>query len=214
MILSKPINDPLAVRSLRLVERKLEGIYSEESRFIIKSVKKLADKAQVSAQINNRKRMVRKALKVEGLIPFADWYKEADRVFALYIRWRDTGKPLPFDSGYGQCITCDKYLPYHQLENGHFIRRRHWGTRYDEKNCHAQCAHCNNQLGGNEIIYKEKVIAKYGQSACDILYYAKKFKSKKPTDYFFQIIIFKYQPYLPIDLKSHQKFFERIGNKC
>ena len=59
--------------------------------------------------------------------------KEADRVFSIFIRERDRWLP---------CVTCwSKWTETHQC--GHFASRRHFNTRWLEKNAHSQCPRCN-----------------------------------------------------------------------
>lgn len=55
------------------------------------------------------------------------------------------------------------------MHNGHFIDRAHIKTRYDERNCHAQCQNCNIRLRGNIEKYKRIIIQKYGVSVLEEL---------------------------------------------
>lgn len=34
--------------------------------------------------------------------------------------------------------------------------------RFDERNCHGQCAHCNNWLSGNQLNYRAGLIERIG----------------------------------------------------
>ena len=61
-----------------------------------------------------------------------------DTIFSKYIRLRDTD-----EYGYGKCITCGNTFHYHNLECGHFRKRRHLSVRWDTENAHAQCHECN-----------------------------------------------------------------------
>lgn len=81
---------------------------------------------------------------------------ELDRVFSLYIRLKDSV------NGYAKCVTCPTRLPYKLMQNGHFIPRGRFGTRWDVRNCHVQCKQCNEVLDGNLKKYKEYMISKYG----------------------------------------------------
>lgn len=63
--------------------------------------------------------------------------KKLDKVFALYIRLRDT---MP--SGYCKCISCGRIKPYEEIDCGHFHGRMHMATRFDEDNCHGECHYC------------------------------------------------------------------------
>ena len=80
-----------------------------------------------------------------------------DRVFALFIRKRDT------KDGYGKCISCGKICSYENLDCGHFINRRHLSLRWNEKNSNAQCRSCNRFDEGNNIGYITGMIRKYGE---------------------------------------------------
>jgi hypothetical protein len=97
-------------------------------------------------------------------------------VFSVYIRLRDSD-----ENGYCKCITCGVVRKWNDhFQCGHGIPRQHWGTRYDEKNNHSQCAKCNGPEGGEQAKYKEAVNKKYGPETWDLLLY-KKQHSKKPS---------------------------------
>ena len=83
--------------------------------------------------------------------------RKLDLAFSFYIRQRDQGKP---------CITCGKHAP---LQAGHFIKRQHQATRWDERNCHGQCVRCNMWLHGNEGAYALALVDKYGRATVDEL---------------------------------------------
>jgi 5-methylcytosine-specific restriction endonuclease McrA len=88
--------------------------------------------------------------------------RKLDKVFSLYIRTRDQGKP---------CITCGKR---HELEAGHFIPRQHLATRWDEKNVNGQCSYCNRWLHGNQAEYYLSLVRLYGKPTVDSLMRLKK----------------------------------------
>lgn len=67
--------------------------------------------------------------------------KEADRVFSLFIRERDKGKP---------CVTCQKDWE-DNFQNWHFLSRRHLSTRWHEKNADWQCPWCNLYWAGEQF---------------------------------------------------------------
>ena len=87
-----------------------------------------------------------------------------DIVFSLYIRLRDA-----MDGGKTQCISCGRIFPFEQMQCGHYHSRKNMATRWDEDNCHAECAidNCSNQnhLDG----YTANLIAKIGQERFDEL---------------------------------------------
>lgn len=78
---------------------------------------------------------------------------EADRVFSIYIRKRDAGKP---------CITCGaNWEENHQ--NWHFASRRHLNTRWIEKNANGQCPKCNLWGAGEQFKHGQAIDTLYGQ---------------------------------------------------
>lgn len=74
--------------------------------------------------------------------------RSLDRVFSVYIRMKD--------AVYGDsiCVTCGTRKPWGSQQNGHFIPRRFMSVRWDEDNCHVQCAYCNETLHGNLARYR------------------------------------------------------------
>lgn len=82
------------------------------------------------------------------------WYlKEAQKWFNKFIRLRDKNEP---------CISCGRYHQG-QYHAGHY---RTVGScpelRFEELNCHKQCAPCNNHLSGNIVNYRPNLINKIG----------------------------------------------------
>lgn len=93
-----------------------------------------------------------KAKKKVELMTLQDYIKIAQQVFNKYIRERDKGNV---------CISCQK-KPLKQ-NAGHFYNaNNHWSVRFDERNVHLQCEHCNTYLSGNLIYYRENLIKKIG----------------------------------------------------
>ncbi len=82
-----------------------------------------------------------------------EWLKDAQRYFNIYIRLRDEALP---------CISCGRFHGG-QHHAGHY---RTVGSspalRFDESNCHKQCAPCNNHLSGNIVNYRLSLIKKIG----------------------------------------------------
>lgn len=92
--------------------------------------------------------------------------RKLDGVFSEYIRLRDS---RPYGYKYFKCISCGRVLPYEDADCGHFIGRTHMSTRFDEKNCSAECRHCN-RFGSDHIIYYERnLVQRYGKEAVDML---------------------------------------------
>jgi hypothetical protein len=86
------------------------------------------------------------------LMTVQDYIKLAQQVFNKYIRLRDAGN---------LCISCQK-KPLKE-NAGHFYNaNNHWSVRFDERNVHLQCEHCNTFLSGNLIYYRENLLKKIG----------------------------------------------------
>lgn len=84
--------------------------------------------------------------------------KDADKWFSIFIRLRDSGK-----EELTQCPTCHNYFHWKQMQNSHFIPRKHNSTRFSESNCISQCYWCNNKHNTDEKPYEHFLISKYGQ---------------------------------------------------
>lgn len=94
--------------------------------------------------------------------------KRAWNVFSEYIRLRDclatTG--APFES---KCVTCENFIPNSKgrLHAGHWISRVNNATLFDERNCFAQCAHCNLFNEGSKPEFSKFILDKFGQKVYD-----------------------------------------------
>lgn len=81
-----------------------------------------------------------------------DYVKMAQIIFNKYIRLRDKDE---------LCISCQK-KPLKENAGHFFNANNHWNVRFDERNCHLQCEHCNTYLSGNLIEYQRNLIHKIG----------------------------------------------------
>jgi len=77
------------------------------------------------------------------------WKTKIDKPFHEFIRRRDADN----DSGYCNCISCNKPVHFTETDAGHFIGRQHMSTRYDERNVSAQCRKCNRFEYGRQFEY-------------------------------------------------------------
>lgn len=89
--------------------------------------------------------------------------KDLDSVYSLYIRWRYSNKTTV------ACISCGKPDVIANMQNGHFVSRGHYSTRWLDKNCHPQCYRCNVALHGNYAHYTKFMIDTYGVEVIDEL---------------------------------------------
>ena len=90
----------------------------------------------------------------------AQWLKEAQVEFNKFIRLRDAKEP---------CISCgrDHQGQYHA---GHYRTvGAHPELRFNELNCHKQCAPCNNHLSGNILEYRISLAKKIGSEKLEWL---------------------------------------------
>ena len=90
--------------------------------------------------------------------------KDLDIIFSIYIRRKDAINDI------AQCVTCGKKDHWSKLQNGHWASRRHYSTRWDEKNCNVQCAGCNVFRAGEIYLYTKYLCSKYGNNFPDELY--------------------------------------------
>ena len=73
--------------------------------------------------------------------------KELDTVFSQYIRLRYAKNEI------AECVTCGKKEHWKKLQNGHFMSRSNYSTRWNEDNCQVQCVGCNVYKAGEQYKY-------------------------------------------------------------
>jgi len=89
--------------------------------------------------------------------------RKLDKAFSLYIRLKNSRKEI------ATCFTCGKRDHYKQLQNGHFMSRKYYSTRWDELNCQVQCAGCNVFRYGEQFIFGRNLDKKFGKGTADKL---------------------------------------------
>ncbi|NBC97881.1 recombination protein NinG [Atlantibacter hermannii] len=128
-------------------------------------------KAEKKAEMEGRKHALERRQAVKPLSYFRN---QAQQAFNEFIRYRDRHLP---------CISCGRYHDG-QYHAGHF---RTTGAnpelRFNEDNCHRQCAPCNNHLSGNLTAYRPALIAKIGQARFDALMGPHELPKWKREDY-------------------------------
>jgi len=77
--------------------------------------------------------------------------KKLDTVFSQYIRLKDS------KDGIGTCVTCGKQDHWKNLQAGHFQSRKHYSTRWDERNVKIQCSACNVFRYGEQYLFSLKL---------------------------------------------------------
>ena len=88
------------------------------------------------------------------------------KLHSTFIRMRDADK-----NGICRCMTCPIRRPWKQMDAGHWQPRRHLGTRFHDKNVHAQCPRCNQLLGGRPRIQELAITDWYGKETAQKLKY-------------------------------------------
>jgi hypothetical protein len=90
--------------------------------------------------------------------------KKLDQAFSRSIRQHhaDFG-------GWVECVTCQKRMPWEDSQAGHFIKRGHAATRWDERNVAPQCARCNLYLNGAQDEFAAYIVRRFGQPALEEL---------------------------------------------
>lgn len=83
---------------------------------------------------------------------------KADKYFSLYIRIRDAKTDY-----LGQCCTCGKWGDIRTMDNGHYIKRQHQATRFNEFNCALQCKRCNNFEQGADVKFRKHLVDRFGE---------------------------------------------------
>lgn len=103
---------------------------------------------------------------------------KADRLFSKYIRLKYS------QDGYVTCYTCPTTRAIEHQQCGHFIKRAHLNTRWDEENCRVQCRACNEFLDGNYKVFLRRLKKEIGHLAFEALERRKNtLKIMKKADY-------------------------------
>ena len=118
---------------------------------------KLAAVVRTKAEIAARK--VTRA-QLDAIKPRGKWMAEAQTAFNAWIRARDSHLP---------CVSCGR-MHEGQWHAGHFLTTgARPELRFDEQNCHRQCAPCNSHLHGNLVLYRPELIRRIGLAAVEHL---------------------------------------------
>lgn len=113
-----------------------------------------------------RRDLARTRERKEALKTIYHLIAEAQKEFNAYIRARDAVQG---------CISCGAPPPnlaglHAGRDAGHY---RSTGAashlRFDERNCHAQCVHCNQHLSGNVVAYRAGLVLRIGLAAVEAL---------------------------------------------
>jgi len=112
---------------------------------------------------------------------------DLDKVFSIFIRLRDIDA-----DGFSYCVTCGKPMTLKTSQCGHFISRRHFATRWEEKNCAAQCYACNMHNQGKQYEFGLAIDNRFGVGTAQKLLIQSKNKFTKDKS-ILNILINKYK---------------------
>src|SRR3990167_9509270 len=92
-------------------------------------------------------------------------------VVSKFTRQRDCD-----ENGYGNCVTCGKWIHWTEGDAGHFLSGRMNGILFDVRGIHLQCKPCNggfrNQKYSKDEVaenYEKYMLKRYGQAIIDDL---------------------------------------------
>ena len=114
------------------------------------------------------------------------YVKKLDAIFSKYIRRRFAEDDI------AECYTCGKKDHWKNLQCGHFMSRRFYSTRWDDKNCQVQCAGCNVFRYGEQFKFSVHLDKEYGEGTAEMLEYNSKqlLKISMPQ---LKLLILKYE---------------------
>tara|TARA_Y100000782_G_scaffold86140_1_gene93531 strand:+ start:96 stop:662 length:567 start_codon:yes stop_codon:yes gene_type:complete len=123
--------------------------YCSQDHFIEWAAGNVSPLAKKGRTIERKRHQARKEkVKTKG-----QHLRDAQSEFNKYIRLRDAKEP---------CISCGRFHTG-QYHAGHYLTvGAKPELRFEEDNCHKQCAPCNNHLSGNLVLYRVNLINKIG----------------------------------------------------
>ena len=111
-------------------------------------------------QKEQREWKAEKAVLKDKLKTLSQYEAEAKNSFQKYIRIRDKGLA---------CISCGIFETT-LWDGGHYKKAEIYsGVIFDTHNCHKQCRKCNRFLNGNELMYRQGLIKRYGIEYADAI---------------------------------------------
>lgn len=84
--------------------------------------------------------------------------ERADRAFSKAVRTLFCG-----EKGWALCVTCKKPYSYAALDNGHYLGRQYYATRWLLMNCAPQCHDCNRFNEGLKAKFRVALVGTYGE---------------------------------------------------
>lgn len=111
-----------------------------------------------------------------------------DQVFSWYMRLIHSDDK----TGMGRCWTCDKEEHWTKLQNGHFVSRMRYATRWRPDNCRPQCYACNITRQGEQWKFGKKLNEHYGEGHAEKMFRLSE-RTYQPTKETYEIYIDYYE---------------------
>jgi len=98
--------------------------------------------------------------------------KKLDAIFSKYVRLKDADF-----KGNCICVTCGRSYYWKEIQAGHFISRKHYSTRWDERNVKPQCYSCNVMRYGEQYKYSKYLGIELSEDLLNLSYKIVKFSN-------------------------------------
>lgn len=121
-----------------------------------KPIKKEKSKFEIS-EVKTKKKLPNKFSKKKLI-------EKLDSIFSKYIRLKYSDS-----QGICQCISCTTRKRWTDIQNGHYMSRRYFSTRWSEDNCRPQCVACNIFNQGNIQAYRVALIKQIGEQRVNLI---------------------------------------------
>lgn len=105
-----------------------------------------SEKAKTDAIKKHRKE--KRKFDHDAMTP-SQWKSKLQTVFNTFIRTRDLKRG---------CVSCEITLEGKKFDAGHFWASTYEGIRFNEKNVHGQCVHCNQHKRSNAHEYRLRIL--------------------------------------------------------
>jgi Bacteriophage Lambda NinG protein len=176
MLSPKSEKQHVDIRAYNLVRTVLEGMRHGDPTAASTALRRLRGPAE---------RAEKKAARPAPTKTKDEWNKaheRAEHALSIYIRTRDT-RPYADGKRRGACCTCGTLREFGELQAGHWISRKHWGTKFHEINLGIQDWHCNSKMHGNgrPVEFERYIVLRWGEEWPHKLQFLQKTKPKQQS---------------------------------
>jgi len=89
-----------------------------------------------------------------------DVEKLETKLWTIFSKWVRLSNTNAF--GFCRCYTCGVLRYWKKTDAGHYIKREHHATKFDERNVKPQCRQCNRFKGGQEGEFATRIVRELG----------------------------------------------------